>query len=190
MARLYTNAQRADGTGDQHFASRGLARFAGDFHAAAVQALHIVAKADGSKLEAVRAKGIRFDDLRACFDVGLMDTENGFRLRGVQLVEAADRTHGFVQQRTHGAIRNENGILQALVKIRYFQSNLAKLSARPNATRYHKRRDYTDSIPTVRQALPPMAAFRAFGLSMNRRSKYRSIHNNHSAIRIGTNPAK
>ncbi len=43
MARLYTNTERANGTGDQDFACRGFAGFAGDFDAAAIQALHVIA---------------------------------------------------------------------------------------------------------------------------------------------------
>ena len=87
--------------------------------------MHIVAEADGSKLEAIRAKGIRFDDLRARCNVGLVHPENGFGLRRVQLIEAADCADGFVQQRTHGAIRNENGILQPVVEILYFHWSLS-----------------------------------------------------------------
>src|SRR5208283_4710059 len=124
MARLHTDAQRADGAGYEHFASGGLPRFTGDFHATAVQALNIFAEANGSKLEAVRAKGIRLDDLRAGFNVRLMHTENGFGFRGVQLVEAADCADGFVQQGTHGAIRNENGVLEPVVEILYFHWSL------------------------------------------------------------------
>ena len=43
------------------------------------------------ELETIGAERIRLDDLRAGFDVGLMNTENGFRLSGVEFVEAAPR---------------------------------------------------------------------------------------------------
>ena len=71
MARLHADAERTDRTGDQNFARCGLARFAGDFHAAAVEFLHVVAEAERLELEAIRSEGIRLDDLRAGFDVSL-----------------------------------------------------------------------------------------------------------------------
>ena len=89
MARLNADAERADGAGDEDFARGGFARFAGDLHAAAVQALHFVAEAERGELEAVRAERIGFDDLRARFDVGLVNAEDGFGFRGVEFIEAA-----------------------------------------------------------------------------------------------------
>src|SRR5271157_3054177 len=117
MARLHADAERPDGAGDKDLARRGFPRFAGDLHAAAVQALHVVAEAEGSELEAVRPEGVGFDDLRARFDVALVDTENRFRLGGVEFVKAAYRSHGFVQHGAHRAVRNENRILQPFVEI-------------------------------------------------------------------------
>ena len=120
MASLHTDAQRTDGAGDEDFTCSRFTRFAGDFYATAIKALDFVAKPQGSEFEAIRAKRICFDNLCACFDVGLVHTENGFGFRGIQLVEAADCAHGFVQQRTHGAVRHENGTLQPFVKILNF----------------------------------------------------------------------
>jgi len=61
MARLNADAEGANRAGDQYFAGGGFARFAGNFHAAAVESLHFVAKAQGSEFEAIRAKCIRFE---------------------------------------------------------------------------------------------------------------------------------
>jgi len=108
VARLHAEPQRADGAGNKHFARGGFARFAGDLHAAAVEPLDFVAEAEGHELEAIRAKGIGFDDVRAGFDVGLVHAKDGFRFRGVELVEAALRAHGFVQHRAHRAIGDKN----------------------------------------------------------------------------------
>ena len=123
MARLHANAERPDRAGDEHLARGSFPRFAGNLHTAAVQALHVVAKAMRSELEAVRAKGIGFDDLRARFDVALVDAENGFRLGGVEFVEAAHRADSFVQQGAHRAVRDENGILQPFVEILNFHES-------------------------------------------------------------------
>ncbi len=117
MARLHADTQRADRSGDQHFAGSGFARFARDFHAAAVEFLHFIAEAERLQLEAIRAEGIGLDDLRTGLDVGLVHAEDRFRLDGIHFVEAALRADGFVQQRAHRAIGDEDGMFQALVEI-------------------------------------------------------------------------
>src|SRR5258708_35587120 len=78
------------------------------------------------ELEAIGAERVGFDDLRARFDVGLVDAENSFRLGGIKFVETALRAHGFVQHRTHRAIGDENRGLQPFVEI----ENLQVVSAR------------------------------------------------------------
>src|SRR5208282_1374507 len=103
MARLHADAERPDRPSDKDLARRGFPRFAGNLYPAAIQALHLIAKAEGSKLEAVRTKGIGFDDLGARFDVALVDAENGFRLGGVEFVEATHCADGFVQHGAHRA---------------------------------------------------------------------------------------
>src|SRR5207253_9846271 len=65
--------------------------FRSDFHAAAVEALHILAEAERRELEAICAKGVGFDDLRARFDIRLVNAEDRFRLGGIQFVETALR---------------------------------------------------------------------------------------------------
>ena len=130
MARLHTDAERTDRAGNQNFARGGFARFAGNFHAAAVQALHFVAKAERCELEAIRAEGVGLDDLRAGFDVRLMHAKDRFGLGGVQLIEAALRAHRFVQHRTHGAIGDEDGIFQPLVEVLNFHGSIFLCSIR------------------------------------------------------------
>src|SRR4029077_13923814 len=116
------NAQRSYGAGDQAFAGGGIARFAGYFYPAAVEALEFIAQAKRFELEAIGAKGVGLDNLRAGFDVGLVHAEDRFRLGGVQFIEAALRSYRFVQQLTHRTIGDENRIFQPLVEILNFQS--------------------------------------------------------------------
>src|SRR6267143_1035877 len=124
VARLHSETKRTDGAGDEHFSRCGFARFAGDFHAAAVEPLNFIGKAERRELEAVRAKGIRFDEVRAGFDVGLVYAEDGFRLGGIEFVKAAMRTDGFVQYRAHranGDVFFENGNLRDVLLLHGFQ---------------------------------------------------------------------
>src|SRR5713226_915129 len=80
MPRLYTESQRPDGASNQDFAGSRFARFAGYFHAAAVEALDFFGESERRELEAIRPKRISLDDLRARFDVGLMNAKYRFRL--------------------------------------------------------------------------------------------------------------
>ena len=79
--------------------------------------LHFIAEAQRRELEAVGAESIGLDDLRAGLDVRLVHAEDGFGLVGVQLVETALRAHGFVQQRAHRAVGDENGVFQPFIEI-------------------------------------------------------------------------
>ena len=111
MARLDAEPERPDRARDQHFARGRFAGFASDFHAPAVQALHFVAESQRRELEAIRGKGVRLDDMRTRFDVGLMHAKNCFRLRCIQFVEATLRPYDFVEHRAHRSIGDENRIL-------------------------------------------------------------------------------
>src|SRR6202521_5544481 len=123
MARLHADAQRADGAGDEDFASGRFARFAGDFHTAAVEALVFFAEAERLELEAIRAEGVGFNDLRARFDVSLVDAEYRFRLGRIHLIKAALRSHGIVEHRAHRAIGDKDGVFQPLVEIKNLHSS-------------------------------------------------------------------
>src|SRR5260370_32076597 len=96
MARLHAESQRTDGAGDQDFARGRFTRFAGDFHPAAVEALYFFGKAKRCKFETIRPKRVGFDDLRARFDVSLVNTKHRFRLGRIQLVEAALPAHALM----------------------------------------------------------------------------------------------
>ncbi len=120
MARLNAKSKRPDGAGNQHFAGGGFARFSRDFHASGIEPLYFIGQAEGRQLEAIGAERIGFDDLRARFDVSLMDAKDGFRLGGIELIKATLRANRFVQQRTHRAIGNEDGILEAVVEVENF----------------------------------------------------------------------
>src|SRR6267142_6802073 len=69
------------------------------------------------ELEAIGAKSIGFDDLCAGFDIGLVHAEYGFRLGGVEFIEAALRADGFVQHGAHSAIGDEDGVFDAFVEV-------------------------------------------------------------------------
>src|SRR5262245_65012512 len=98
MASLHAKTERADGAGDKHLARAGFARFARYLDAARIEALHFVGETERGQLEAVSTEGIGFDDVRARFDVSLVHAKYGFRLGGVELVEAALRADGFVER--------------------------------------------------------------------------------------------
>src|SRR5260221_2308782 len=117
MARLYAESQRTDRTCNQDFVRGRFACFRGYFHAAAVEALDYFGEPERCKLEAVRTKRISFDDVRARFDVGLVDAKYRFRLGRIQLIKAALRANSLVQHRAHRAIGDEDGVFQPLVKI-------------------------------------------------------------------------
>src|SRR6202158_2792249 len=123
MARLHADAQRTDGACNQYFAGGRFTRFAGNFHAAAIEALDFFAEAKRRELEAIGAEGVRFDDLRTRFDVSLVDTEYCFRLGGIHLVEAALRANRFVQHGAHRAIGDENRVFQTLIEIMNLHSS-------------------------------------------------------------------
>ena len=111
----------------------GFARLAGDFHGAMIELRDAVGHAELRELVAVGAEGIGFDELRAGFDVGLMNVEDGFAVRGVEFIHAALRAHGFVQQGAHGAVGDEDGAVQPFVEIFDTHALLVALSARPGA---------------------------------------------------------
>ncbi len=117
VTRLNADAEGSDGAGDEDFPRGGFASFTGDFNAAAVEALHVVAEAERGELKTIGAEGIGFDDLRASFDIGLMNAEDGFGFRGVEFIKAADGAHRFVQHGAHRTIGDENGIFETLVEI-------------------------------------------------------------------------
>ncbi len=116
MARLHAQPQRPHGACHQHFALAESRASRAIFTPAAVEPLHFVAQSQRRELESIGAKGVGLDNLRAGFDVGLVHAKNRFRLRGIQLIETALRSHCFVQQRTHRPVGNENGVLQTFVE--------------------------------------------------------------------------
>ena len=121
MTGLHTEAERTNGAGDQDFARSGFAGFASDLYAAGIEALHCVGEAERSELEAVRAEGIGLNNLRASFDVSLVDAENGFGLGGVEFIEAALRADSFVKHRAHCAIRDEDRVFQPFIEVKNLQ---------------------------------------------------------------------
>ena len=111
------DSERADGAGNQHFVPRGFARLAGDFYAAMIQLGDAVGQSELREFVAIRAECIGLNDLRARFDIGLMDAEDGFGCDEFSSSMRALRADGFVEQRAHRAVGDEHGVLEALVEI-------------------------------------------------------------------------
>ena len=81
VANLADDSERTDRAGDQDFVLGGFARFAGNFDAAMIQLRDAIGHAELRELVAIRAERIGLDDLRAGFDVGLVDSKDGFGVR-------------------------------------------------------------------------------------------------------------
>jgi hypothetical protein len=124
---LDAETERADGAGDEDFAGGGFASFARDFNAARVEALHFICQAERSELEAIGAEGVSLNDVSAGFDVGLVDTEDGFGLGGVEFVETSLRTNRFVKERAHGAVGDEDGVFEAFVEVENFHWEMGRV---------------------------------------------------------------
>ncbi len=107
----------------------GFACFARNFYGAMVQFGHAFGHAELGQLVAVGAKGIGLDDLCASFNVGLVHVKHGFGVRGIQFVDAALGSDGFVEQGTHGAVGDQDFLGQALVEIFNPHVRLARLDS-------------------------------------------------------------
>src|SRR5277367_1002756 len=117
LAHVLEDSERSYRAGYQDFVFRGLAGFAGDFYGAMIQLGHALGHAELAELVAVGAEGIGLDDLRAGFDVGLMNVKDGVAVGDVELVHAALWPDGFIEQGTHGAIGDQNGLGESFVEI-------------------------------------------------------------------------
>jgi len=117
LADVLENAERTDGAGDEDFLFCGFASFAGNFDGAMIELSNAIAHAELRKLVAIGAEGIGFDDLRAGFDVDLMNVKDGFGMGDVELVSAALRADRFIEQGTHGAVGDQDHLAQAFIEI-------------------------------------------------------------------------
>ncbi len=79
--------------------------------------MDFIPQAEMRELEAIRSERVGFDDLRAGFNVRLMDTKDCLRFGGIQFIEAALSADGFVQHGAHRAIGDENRVLDPFVEI-------------------------------------------------------------------------
>jgi len=95
----------------------GLARITGNFHAAVIQFRDAVGHADLREFVAICAEGVGFNELRAGFDVGLVNAEYGFGVGGVELVDAALGASGFIEERAHGAVGDKEAVFEAVVEV-------------------------------------------------------------------------
>src|ERR1700722_14933779 len=110
------DSERPNGAGNQNFVLGGFARFAGNFYSAMIQFGDAVSHTEEAELVAVGAESIGLDDLGAGFEVALVDVEDGVGCERVELVHAALRADGFVKQRTHGAVNDQDCVEKALVE--------------------------------------------------------------------------
>jgi hypothetical protein len=117
MARLDAEAERTDGARDKDFTRAGFAGFAGDFDATRVEALNFVGQAKRREFETIGAEGVGLDEVRTSFDVSLVYAEDGFGFSGIELVEAALRAYGFMEERAHRAVGDEDGVFEPFVEV-------------------------------------------------------------------------
>src|SRR5580692_3813068 len=75
-----------------------------------------VSHAEQAKLVAIGAESIGLDDLGAGIEVALVDVEDGVWDEGVELVHAALRADGFIKQRAHGAVNDQDGVAKTFVE--------------------------------------------------------------------------
>ena len=93
-----------------------LARLAGDLHAAVIEFRDAFFQTEGAELVAVGSEGVGLEDVRPGPEVSHVNAKYFLGARGVQLVHAALRPQVFVQQRAHGAVRDERGLAQPLLE--------------------------------------------------------------------------
>ncbi len=117
FADVLEDSERSDGAGNQNFLLGGFARFAGNFYGAMIQFGNAIGHAEFAELVTIGAEGIGFNDLGAGFDVGLMDAKHGVAVGDVELVHAALRADGFIEQRAHGAVGDQDGVGESFVEI-------------------------------------------------------------------------
>ena len=116
LALIPEDAERPDRSGDQDFLACGLSRLARDFDAPMIEFGDALFQAECAQLIPVRAKGIRFDDVRAGFEIGHVNAKHFFGARGVQFIHAALRPQGLVEQGAHGSVRDEHGVAESLLE--------------------------------------------------------------------------
>jgi hypothetical protein len=88
----------------------GFASLAGNFHAAMIKFDNAIFHAKRGKFIAIGAKRIGFDYVRTRFEVNHVRAENVLGAGGVKFIDAALWSHGFIEQRPHRAIGNENTV--------------------------------------------------------------------------------
>jgi hypothetical protein len=87
----------------------------------------LLGQAERRELQPIRAKRIGLDNLRARLDVGSVHSSNRVGLGQVEFLKAALRADGFVQQRSHRAIGDQNCVLQPLFEIVDLHSRFCSL---------------------------------------------------------------
>ena len=78
-----------------------------------VQRVHLLRQAEGAELHAVRAEGVRLEDVRAVPQVHLMDVCDEIRLGQIQLVERSIQEDALrVEHRPHRAVAHEDAVVE------------------------------------------------------------------------------
>ena len=100
-------AARPDRAGDEDVRSRDLPRLAREPHSARIDPLEVVLQEVRRELAAVRAEGVRLDQLRAGADEARVQRDDALRRAQVRLLGAAEAWHGAGDQRAHAAVGDD-----------------------------------------------------------------------------------
>ena len=130
-------AERADRARDEDVAARDLARLAGEPDAGGVDRLERVVEQHAGELAAIRAEGVRLDQLRPRRDVARVDGDDALRRAEVRLLGAAQAGHRLRDQRARAAVRDDRrAVAQAFEETAH---GSAMLVVSPGATSAPRR---------------------------------------------------
>ena len=97
-------AQRPDRAGDEHLLARDLPRVPRDLHGVGVDPLDLVLEEARGELAAVRAEGVRLDQLGPGADEAEMERQDALRRAEVRLLGAAEARNRARDQGSHAAV--------------------------------------------------------------------------------------
>jgi hypothetical protein len=108
-------AERTDRAGEEDVPAGDLACLASELHAARVDALELLLQVVLGELVAIRAKGVRLDQLGAGADEPEVQREHALRVAQICLLGAAQAAHRARDQRAHATVAtNRRAVCQPL----------------------------------------------------------------------------